>query len=737
MAPRFPQGTSLPQFLSLEAALALLRLGKAVSPVLPIPLLSIVFDTALSIGERAKKIRNMRDSCRSLSERATRFTAEVYEHLRNCGDSGSTATSRQIEVLLGILQDIDGLMRRRRKTRLVRLVFRADAIADEVKELNRQLDDAISSFMVQYALDTSHRIGLLINTGDRILQYIDDSARVHDRILERTQSIRANVATLLQRVTVTSTHDGALRYFGREDVMLTGFVDDQATPTLPYEQGQRVVRHRATLRTGPLSGVNVVVHTYPRRDPRFLVAIDLAKTIWHPNIALILGYSRPGDTHHSFIVTEEYHPSERFLRSVGGVDSVRLTLQMVKELCLTVSSDRGQRQNMLRNLNSLALRATSYDPCDIARLWFGLLSRSTDSTIVQLPRTCRTFWATGPPHEIPQVGSWVRPPPSENTAQGYSVNDVQPLLSTAPDTIEHFFSCRPYALALPPDPQADQDEDPHDYYLRNRYSGRRTLGTDLGDPDNAAAMCEDFELQVDSEWTRWKRYEVRDAPASTRLLFSQTVCLPEIGDVVQNTVLTFDAIERCRDLGLVSRIDYFTETLVTGHPADNSPLPTGTPLYFFSLQHGASGQIYHDSSTPWGFWSAEKNPTSLPAGIVFDPGPHFERITDGMYARICRWTQVIDGWTFFVETKVNWLCEELRDNILVLLRELRDDITILDINEYDESHKVGSHKIDELEDEEDECDTDVYHTAEESLGSTSEDDSTADSYHDACAGDEH
>ncbi|KAI0647627.1 hypothetical protein C8Q79DRAFT_1009694 [Trametes meyenii] len=754
MASRSPGRSPLPLILSLETALALLRLGKVVSPALPVPLLSIVFDTAVSIGERALKIKNTRDACRSLSERATRFTAEVYEHLRNSGDSGSTATSRQIEVLLGILQDIDGLMRRRRRTRLVRLVFRADDIADEVKELNRQLDDTIMSFMVQNALDNNHRMGLLVNTGDRILQHIDDSTRVHVRILERTRSMSANVATLLRRVELTSTHDGTMRFFGREDVMLTGVVDDHTAPR-PRELGQSVVRHRATLRTAPLSGVSVVVYTYPKRDSRFVAAVDLAKKIWHPNITSILGYSRPGDAHHSFIVTEEYHPSERFICSVGGVNSVRLTLQMVvKELCIAIDHLEGlglgahvpqidtcidgDESVYVVDFSSLALQATSYDPCDIARLWFGLLSRSTNSTIVQLPRTCRTFWAAVPPHEIPQIGSWVRPRyisvPYENTAQSRSAYDGVPSRSRAPDSIEHFFSCRPYALVLPPDSQADQNEDPDDYYLRNRYRGRHALGADWDHPENATAMCADFELQVGFKRTRWKRYQIREIPPNMTLLFSQTVCLPDIGDVVQNTVLAFNVVEEGQDLGLVSRIDYFTETSVIGLPSDHEPLPT--PLYFFTFQHGTSGQMYHNSTIPWGFWSTEKDPLSLPTGITFDPGPHFERINDDLYARIYQWTQVLDGRMFSIQTKINWLCEVLRDNILALLRELRDDITILDINEYNEWHKDVSDKIDEPKHGENECDTDEYHTAEESLGSMSEDDIVADIYYDACADDE-
>lgn len=49
-------------------------------------------------------------------------------------------------------------------------------------------------------------------------------------------------------------------------------------------------------------------------------------------------------------------------------------------------------------------------------------------------------------------------------------------------------------------------------------------------------------------------------------------------------------------------------------------------LWFFVLQFGGGNNSTHDRSTPCGFWSSEKYPTSIPADIIFDPSPQFEPI---------------------------------------------------------------------------------------------------------------
>ncbi len=75
-----------------------------------------------------------------------------------------------------------------------------------------------------------------------------------------------------------------------------------------------------------------------------------------------------------------------------------------------------------------------------------------------------------------------------------------------------------------------------------------------------------------------------------------------------------------------------------------------SPLWFFLLQFNGSDDPY-DSTFPCGFWSSEKYPTSIPAGITFDPVPRFERIRMDEEAPLLTSTQVLGDLVFTTQTK--------------------------------------------------------------------------------------
>ncbi len=74
-------------------------------------------------------------------------------------------------------------------------------------------------------------------------------------------------------------------------------------------------------------------------------------------------------------------------------------------------------------------------------------------------------------------------------------------------------------------------------------------------------------------------------------------------------------------------------------------------LWFFVLQFDGGAGSVHDCNIPSGFWSSEKYPTSVPAGIIFDSTPQSEPIMKGVKAPLFTWAQVLGNLVFTTETK--------------------------------------------------------------------------------------
>lgn len=75
------------------------------------------------------------------------------------------------------------------------------------------------------------------------------------------------------------------------------------------------------------------------------------------------------------------------------------------------------------------------------------------------------------------------------------------------------------------------------------------------------------------------------------------------------------------------------------------------PLWFFVLQFDGNDGFAHDYIIPSGFWSSEKYPTSVPAGIIFDSTPQSEHIRDHVKVPLFISTQVLGDFVFTTHTK--------------------------------------------------------------------------------------
>lgn len=199
----------------------------------------------------------------------------------------------------------------------------------------------------------------LMSGNIRLMQHIDDSARVGDAVLGETRVIRTDISDLAHRVGGNVTFDGDVkaqvyistrchantrrcqfRIFARENIALLEPIVDSHKPwdttitqrrdenTLvqasPRPRIGRVSRHRGVVEAaGDLTGTKVVVHVYPDQDEQqFVETLKLARrTLYvnialsgavpqydicsHPNVLSVMGYSRQGGLGQAaYIVTE-------------------------------------------------------------------------------------------------------------------------------------------------------------------------------------------------------------------------------------------------------------------------------------------------------------------------------------------------------------------------------------------------------------------------------------------------
>ncbi|KAL1945645.1 hypothetical protein VTO73DRAFT_1647 [Trametes versicolor] len=344
----------------LETSVKALEIVKLVTAEIPIPGLSTAVECALSIAKKAKEIKDTREDCRALAERAAALVIALYQQLKN----GSSDMGAQVYIT-AFLQKRDRVL----------FALKRGQIADEIKTLTAKLEDSFRVFMIQAALAINQDMNTLTNGNLRMLQHIDDSARVGEVVLTDTREIRTGLSDLAHRVGGSAAFDGNFRLFARENLTLLEPIIDSYIPhhststqyagyehaltqTIVQPRTGRVFRYRAVVQaTGELSGTQVVVHAYPNHDDQgFVEAVKFAKQTYHPHMLAMLGYSRPGGPGEAtYIVMEHYIPFLEYLGLLRGADILRAYLKMMAETyAIGIPTMQTSRMHITENLRAVA-----------------------------------------------------------------------------------------------------------------------------------------------------------------------------------------------------------------------------------------------------------------------------------------------------------------------------------------------------------------------------------------------
>ncbi|EIW51845.1 uncharacterized protein TRAVEDRAFT_54269 [Trametes versicolor FP-101664 SS1] len=222
-------------------------------------------------------------------------------------------------------------------------------------------------------------------------------------------------------------------------------------------------------------------------------------------------------------------------------------------------------------------------------------------------------------------------------------------------------------------------------------------------------MCIEFELGTGGGQTRWKRYQSSCIPVNTTLLFQQRVGVLDELHAASRMMRALPDISvlqgQYRYIDIARYRTYFTETTITmSVHATEQVYP---PLWFFLLQFDGNNGSAHDCNIPSGFWSSEKYPTSVPAGIIFDSTSQFEHI-EGVKAPLFTWTQVLGDLVFTTRTKMATDVLQLGEDELFAFREFQESHhSTSDTSASDSDDSAGDRVATDDSDEDDTEDSDA------------------------------
>ncbi|TFK82508.1 hypothetical protein K466DRAFT_500181 [Polyporus arcularius HHB13444] len=312
----------------MDAVICALRLAEAATESLSVPGLTNAVKVALRLAEMAKEIKDTKDDMRSLAEHAARTTQAIFDTIRSFeGPIDVSRTDERLDGLLSTLQRVEDVMSRTGKKRWISVILHKNDYKAELAKLEKELDQALEIFHVQGSISTDNQLSSVRHTQVELLHRADDAQRVDSELLRHAHDTHTHLVKLSDQAAGNATHDGTMRLFGRDDLELIEELD----PESPVDaSGAQPVRYKARLRS---DNSLVVVRRFPRLDARFRDEVEVGKSIWHPNVAHAIGYSK-SDPYTAFIVVDGFHTRtfNELCMTFHGPDKLKWMLKAVSVL---------------------------------------------------------------------------------------------------------------------------------------------------------------------------------------------------------------------------------------------------------------------------------------------------------------------------------------------------------------------------------------------------------------------
>ncbi|KAH9884118.1 hypothetical protein C8Q73DRAFT_796355 [Cubamyces lactineus] len=311
----------------MEHTLSVLRGAKDIAGALPIPYVDTAVGAALNIVELAKEVKDAKEECKDLAERAAKYTREIYDQLKKYEKAlDGQSDTEPLEELLRTLQQIEDRMARyagksekgaKRMFKTIRTIWIRHRIIKEISKLTKQLDDAVNLFKTHTLL--------------KLEQKAENSERANAAIIAIGQ---ANQEMLLSLVEADKYQLRTQQIELQEELDRSELVE--GAPTVVAEASSSVMQavrwYRGTLRKDGCPRA-VLVKRYERKEQDFSAEVAHAKKTWHPNILQFLGYCP--DTEAPFLVYNlacHVGSFEAMSRAIRGVEKFMWVINATKRV---------------------------------------------------------------------------------------------------------------------------------------------------------------------------------------------------------------------------------------------------------------------------------------------------------------------------------------------------------------------------------------------------------------------
>ncbi|KAI9065056.1 hypothetical protein FKP32DRAFT_1590950 [Trametes sanguinea] len=324
----------------MDMLIPVLRGAEQLASAIPVPYLGDAVSVALKLAELVQDVKDTKEECRALADRAVTYTLAIYDALKGCELAlDGEKKGADVQQLLGVLTRIQQKMERREKKDkgwkgFVKMIPRLLGVKAELKELSTELDRALELFHLQRDVLEIERGNVLARVLLHLQQHSQDSAHAHDTIIKEVRLNR----TIMQEL--HKAEEEAMKYqLNKRDVELIEELqeDDEITRDTVLcasSEQSTPVWYRGKLRGGGGSpGTVVVVKQYEKKHDWFMAEVERAKRRWHPNVTHFVGYCPDENGPFiAYILADHVGSFDMMSRTVRGVEKFLWVIKAAKQI---------------------------------------------------------------------------------------------------------------------------------------------------------------------------------------------------------------------------------------------------------------------------------------------------------------------------------------------------------------------------------------------------------------------